>query len=322
MIDEHIQVTLRKIDPLTGKEQWSVPFPRWQRPYRCEAYKDRIVVFLYSTSDFGNGAVNEMVFLDSQKGRAAAPFDTRSFVHKDDDPLITRSRGGSQGSVLDERAELLLPNGWVSHGVSRLPWWNAGTNQIYFFDRYHWELQWSMTLPEGAYNLVNWSNVLVYYKWDRKGTNYLGTLYGQKAGNNVPAWKFTLPADVPDEVVPPAFDAPGPPGVSREFSYAVGEQAIFACGGGALFALEPGTGKILWRYSFANDPVLKTSSFNLNRADILELNDDLVLISGETLARFNKTSRLISAVLRKDIYYNPAPIVCGGFIYCFTQQPR
>lgn len=257
MLESDVQITLRKIDSLTGNEKWNVSFPQNQRPYRCEAYSNGIVAFLYLTDNKPNKETkSKMAFLDSNTGRAIAPFDTRDFVYGDDDPQITRSRYGSQGSALDERGELWLPNGWVSHGVSRLPWWNAGTNQIYFFDRYHWALQWSMTLPEGAYNLSHWNNILVFRKSVKKGNKRIGILYGQTAGQNLPMWEFSLPTDVPDMEVHTA-DVVGPPAISRDFVYDVGKQEIFVFGGGTLFALRPSTGKILWRHSISNDSVLK-----------------------------------------------------------------
>jgi outer membrane protein assembly factor BamB len=319
MVEPDIQVSLRKIDPLTGGEKWNVSFPTNQRPYRCEAYTNRIVVFLYTTHDRNKWLKSKVIFLDSKTGRTVAPFDTRDFVYGDDDPQLTRSRDGSQGSILDERGEIWLPNGWVSHGVSRLPWWNAGTNQIYFFDRYHWELKWSLTLPEGAYNLSHWSNVLVFRKGIKKDNKRIGILYGQPAGRNSPIWEFALPADVPDVSIR-TFDVVGPPTISRDFTYTVGKQEIYVFGGGTLFALGPDTGKTLWRYNVSGDPALKKKSIQLDYADVLEMGDDLILSSGTTLARFNKKPRSAVAVIRNDLHDNPLPISCDGFVYCFTER--
>src|SRR6266487_2217145 len=69
MIHEHVQVTLRKIDPLTGDLKWSYEFSRDRRPYRCEAYPGRIVVFSDSMSQWDDGPNSEVFFLDSRSGR-------------------------------------------------------------------------------------------------------------------------------------------------------------------------------------------------------------------------------------------------------------
>ena len=40
------------------------------------------------------------------------------------------------------------------------------------------------------------------------------------------------------------------------------------------------------------------------------------------LARFNKTSRAVAALLRKDLDDDPLPLLCEGFVYCFTAPIR
>ena len=259
-----------------------------------------------------------MIYLDSKTGRKTIPFDTRDFVYGDDDPQLARSRHGSQGSVLDERGELWLPNGWVSHGVSRLPWWNSGTNLVHFFDRYRWELKWSLTLPEGAYNLANWSNMLVFRKSVEKDNKRTGILCGQLAGRNTPTWEFALPSDVPDVAVH-TFDVIGPPIISRDFTYTVGQREIYVFGGGALFALDPNTGKTRWRHNISGDSALKKASLKMQYADVLETDDSLILSSDNILAKFSIKSPARISVIRNDLRDNPLPISCEGFIYCFTE---
>src|SRR6185295_17450993 len=92
-LEDRVHIALRKIDPLSGEVKWSYPFSRDQRPYRCEAYRGRIVVFLYAKSQWDDGPKSELVFLNSKTGRMAPPFDTRDFVFRSDDPQIVRSRG-------------------------------------------------------------------------------------------------------------------------------------------------------------------------------------------------------------------------------------
>jgi hypothetical protein len=168
VVPPDIQVSVERIDPLDGKMVWSFPLDRTLRPYRCEAYTNRIVAFLYRVNAGLNFENTEVVFLDAKTGKRTAPFDTRYFIWANDDPQITRSRHGSQGSVEEERCEISLPKGCRSRGVAGLSWRNAGGNDVYFFRGSR--MQWSMTLPEGAYNLSHWNEILVSVDTVKKGT--------------------------------------------------------------------------------------------------------------------------------------------------------
>src|SRR5436190_6061685 len=181
MISANVQVSLTCLDARNGREQWSSSFARDLRPYRCEVYPGRVVVFLSAIREVFGDLNPTVVFLDSRTGKPVGPFDTRQFVYKDDDTQIGRSRRGSQGSVHEERSELLLPNGWVSFGVARLPWWNASTNNVYFFDRRTWDLKWTLTLPERADNLSHWRDILIFSKTRVEDGKFISHLYAQPA---------------------------------------------------------------------------------------------------------------------------------------------
>jgi outer membrane protein assembly factor BamB len=316
MIPPDVQVSITCLDAQNGKEQWSSSFARNLRPYRCEVYKGRVVVFLSGIREVFGELNSTMVFLDSRTGKPMAPFDTRNFVYKDDDPQIRRSRLGSQGSVYEERSELLLPNGWVSYGVARLPWWNARSNNVYFFDRRTWDLAWTVTLPEGAYNLSHWRDILVFCKTRDENGKWTSRLYAQPAGSPVPTWEFTLPKDIPDRESE-TFDAPGPPKIVRAFSYTVGSRSVFAFGNGAVFALEPRSGKVLWRH-VVRDEKVKGDSFSYG--EVIETEANILLASGSVLARLDESSGGKLSVLRRDLYNGPTPVCVGTGVYCFTER--
>jgi hypothetical protein len=319
LIEPDVQVSLTCLDVRSGKVGWGFPFARKLRPYRCEVYKGRIVVFLSSIDKTFGGFNSTMVFLDSQTGKPVPPFDTRSFVYKDDDPQIGRSRLGSQGSVLEERSELSLPNGWISYGVARLPWWNSGSNKVYFFDRRSWDLKWTVTLPDGAYNLSHWQDILIFRKTKDENHKWTSHLYGQPAGSATPSWEFTLPKDIPDREAH-ASDVIGPPRICRDFSYTVGKQSILAFGNGTLLVLEPRSGKLLRRYSIPSEGG-ETKPKRFEYAEIVETEANLFLASGNSLARVDESSKTKFSVVRSDLYDNPTPVSVGTVIYCFTQSP-
>ena len=216
----------------------------------------------------------------------------------------------------EERCELSLPNGWRTHGVAGLSWRNAGSNDVYFF--YLAKLQWTMTLPEGAYNLSHWNNILVFRRMTEKGNKSIDTLYAQPAGQGSTIWNFSLPSDIPDmrcTAVDVISDK-----MYRGFTYVVGKNSIFTFGGGTLFALDPRTGKLKWRHSVANDPIVKKESISMESAEMVEGLGSIFLISGNTLVRFDVSSMSAVAVLRKDLYDGPLPVLVGGAVYCFTQR--
>ena len=196
IIEPDVQVSLTRINPTSGKTIWSVPFDRKLRPYRCEAYTNRIVAYLFEyDSKHGFEPENtKVVFLSSETGDKVSPFDTRNFLHPEEDPLITRT--GSDGSMEEERSELSLPNGWRSHGVAGLAWRNSGKNSIYFFQGS--QLKWTMILPDGAYNLAHWKDILIYRRHTEDNKRITDTLYAYPAGRDSTTWSFALPNDIPD----------------------------------------------------------------------------------------------------------------------------
>jgi outer membrane protein assembly factor BamB len=106
----------------------------------------------------------------------------------------------------------------------------------------------------------------------------------------------------------------------RPLSYVVGKSYVFAFGGGTLFALDPRTGKLIWRHSVSNDSVIKKNAVSIEEAEMLEGAHGIYLISGNALARFDPTSMSTVAVLRKNLYEGPLLIVIDGALYCFTQR--
>ncbi len=316
MLPPDVQVTLECIDPLNGKTIWTNQFDRILRPYRCEAYTNGIVAFLSPVK--GDARTTEVVFLDPRNGSKVTPFDTRAFVFSKDDSQIARSGGyGSQGSVEEERSEITLPNGWRSKGIAGLSWRNAGSNHVYFLRKA--ELKWTMTLPDGAYNLAHWNEILIYKRSTEEGKRIISTLCAQPAGKETVIWRFTLPEDIPDRPFQ-SFDFTSDRTI-RFFSYLVGKNYVFAFGGGTLFALDPKTGGLLWRHSVAGDPVVRSHTLSMDSADIVENDGSLLLVSASTMLRFDLNSKTVAAVLREDLHqYGPSPIVANGAIYCFTER--
>jgi hypothetical protein len=316
MIPPDAQVSLDRIDPLDGKTVWTVQFDRNMRPYRCEAYTNRIVAFLYPQKAGLSVDTAKVEFLSAKTGQTIPPFDTRDFIWPDQDPQIARSGNGSQGSVEDERSEISLANGWRSHGVAGLSWRNSGSNKVYFFLRS--QLQWTMTLPDGAYNLSHWNDILVFSRMTEEGNKIIDRLYAQPAGKTSTIWRFSLPSDIPDRRLV------GPDVISdkivRGLTYMVGKSHVFAFGGGTLFALDPQTGKVIWRHSVSNDPIIKKNAVTMDSAYMMEGGSSLFLTYENTLVRFDLVSTNTAAVLRKDVFDGPLPIFVDGAIYCFTQR--
>src|SRR6185312_12267340 len=174
--------------------------------------------YLYSLKKAG---IRDAFFLDPKSGQKIPPFDTRAFVWPEDDPLIARS--GSSGSVEEERSEISLPNGWRSRGVAGLGWRNSGSNNIYFFQGSFWK--WSMTLPDGAYNLSHWNNILIYSRGTEQSNTLISTLYAQPAGSESTIWNFSLPSDIPSKPFA-SFDVFSDKMI-RSFSYSIGKKYIF-----------------------------------------------------------------------------------------------
>jgi outer membrane protein assembly factor BamB len=322
-------VTLRKIDAASGREVWSYVLPRSQRPARCELYDGRVVVYLLSVTpppdyvDDNNFSPREreVLFLDAKTGQAARAFDPRHFVYPSDDFLHAQS--SQPVSVYDERSEIMLANKWRSHGLGRLPWWNDGSNRVYFFDRAH-ELQWTLTLPRGVYEVLASGNMLFYRQGLRDETQrHLIRLHGHMAGEQKPRWLFVLPPDLPDRVRAGAereFRA-------RTFEFTVGRAELFALGHGHVFALDPETGGLRWRSNLAANPVLAKLGFELESAGVRDLPEQGKLLlftrrffEDDALVLLDKSTRSQFVVLRTDLYGETPPVTHGGMIYCFTQE--
>jgi hypothetical protein len=56
-------------------------------------------------------------------------------------------------------------------------------------------------------------------------------------------------------------------------------------------------------------------------AEMIEGDGQLFLVTETALTRFDLGSKSIAAILRRDLYDGPLPIIAGGAVYCFTQQP-
>lgn len=313
--DPDSKIFLERISPLDGKTIWAETFDLELRPYRFEAYTNRIVAFFYSGGDFA-ALSTRVCFLNDKTGEAVKPFDTRQFIWSKQDPLIARSGHGSQGSVEEERRELSLPNGWRSHGVAGLSWRNAGENDICFFQAT--KLKWTLTLPEGAYNLANWNNTLIYRRYTEEKNRVIDTLYAQSAGRDSTSWSFALPSDIPDQPMSAADFITDR--THRGFTHAVGKDHIYTFGAGTLFILDPQTGKLLQRHTVSEDPVIKTDGLSIRSAEITESGGHLYLVTRKELIRFDLESNATAAVLRKDLHDGPLPLIYNGTAYCFTEH--
>jgi len=312
MVPPDVQVTLERINPSDWKTVWSVSFDRRLRPYQCEVYTNGIVSYLYSLKRKGT---RDVFFLDTKSGRKIPPFDTRDFIWSEDDPLVARS--GSSGSVEEGRSEFSLPNGWRSRGVAGLGWRNAGSNNVYFFKGSF--LMWSMTLPDGAYNLSHWNEILIYLGGTEQSNTLTSTLYAQPVGSGATIWNFRLPSDIPSRHFSgPDFSSDK---MIRNFSYSIGKKYIFTFGDGTLFALDPQTGKVLWRHKVSDDSVIKNDHISIEDAVVLEGSAGVFLFSGSTMVQFDLNSKSTAAVVRKNLYDGLRPILVDGAIYCFTQHP-
>jgi outer membrane protein assembly factor BamB len=312
MIPPDVQVSLERIDPLNGKTVWSSSFDRKLRPYRCEVYTNGVVTFFYSLKKRGT---RDVFFFDTKSGQKISPFDTRDFIWPEEDPLIARS--GSQGSVNEERSEISLPNGWRSRGIAGLSWRNSGSNTVYFFQGSF--LKWAMTLPDGAYNLSHWKNILIYSRGTEQDKTLINTLYAQPVGSGSTIWNFSLPSDIPSK--PWASGDFFSDKMIRSFSYSIGKKYIFTFGGGTLFALDPQTGKVMWRHRMSDDSVIRDDHISIENAEILEGSAEVFLFSKNALVQFDLNSRSTAAVVRKNVYEGLKPIIVDGAIYCFTQRP-
>lgn len=75
---------------------------------------------------------------------------------------------------------------------------------------------------------------------------------------------------------------------------------------------------MLWRCVLSEDPLAKQLAMQFTHADFVEAGEKLVFASGGILIVFSKSSRKLTTVLRKDLYWEAWPMVSEGFIYCLT----
>ncbi len=305
--------TLRRLDPASGEMKWITRLPRHQMAYRCEAFPGRVVV--YSTRNDAiadhNSEVpqSRVMFIDSQTGRSTAPFDTHDYTFDYDDPLLVWS--GRPQAVLDPRSELRLSNDWVSHGLGALPLWSAGSNTIHFTDS---RLQpvWALHLPEGAYNLTSWRDILSFVGW---GASKEGgrKLYAQRAGEDSVLWEFT-----------PFKDVVGASDRGRALFAQVGlrvfpgNQELFAVSSGHIFALEPASGKVLWTYAVNTDPIIRKEGAIFLSMELLDSGEHLFLTSDHLMVKFSKSEKKVEQVFLRDVLSFPEPFLSEGFVHCFT----
>jgi outer membrane protein assembly factor BamB len=304
MIRPDVEVGMLCLDAATGKAVWQHWFGRKLMFTGYQFSDGKAVVRFYGmpsrNDDQDHTNKDSAAFLDMKTGKTVLPFYL---------PVPS--------------CELVLSNGWSSQGVTNLAWHNIGTNLIYFFDA-HSNMVWKMTLPEGAYNLANWHDVLVYSQYVEEHKNLVDHLFGQTAGKGNPIWEFILPNDIPslDQI---GGDFIGPKNYLRTFTYKVGKDSILVFGGGTLFSLAPTTGIVEWRSQVSSDTVVKRSKSKFNSAYVAEAGGDLLLLSDQTLLRFKKASRPVISLLRDDIdmdsfYQGKLPVYIDGKIYCVIDR--
>jgi hypothetical protein len=309
MIRPDVEVGMLCLDATTGKEVWLHWFGRKLMFTGYQFSDGKAVVHFFKMSgpndDMDHTNKESAAFLDMNTGKTVPPF------------YLSLPSG-----------ELVLSNGWASHGITNLTWdnvgWNnAGPNSIYFFEG-HSNIVGKTTLPAGAYNVTNWNDVLIYSKNVKEHKQLVDHLFGQTAGESNPRWEFILPNDIPalDQI---GGDFIGPTNYLRTFAYKVGKDSIFVFGGGTLFSLAPTTGIVEWRSDVSSDPVVKRTKSKFKYAYVAEAGGDLLLLSDQILLRLNKASRHVISLLRNDIdmdsfYQGKLPVYIDGKIYCVIDR--
>jgi hypothetical protein len=275
---------------------------------------------------------SQVYFYDSNSGREAPPFDTRDFVYTRDDPILTVSRS-RYSSMLDERNELNLSNGWRSFGMKRLNWDAVPT--VHFFQAESsakqgraglWEIAWVWNRPQGAEDLSASGTNILYVQYRMEGELAIATLIALQAGTEKIVWTFKLPDEVPalmdEDTLPPDV-----PRLRRAFHYAVSAESIFVFGNGFLFALNPATGAVKWKHGINGSRSLRTAAVALNHALVLPAGGDRVALLG---VRMEASNPLVSVtggrnevvkILRSDLDFARHAVAHDGSIYCFTAEP-
>lgn len=332
-----VDLTLCKIDLRTGKVEWAKPIPPELRPYRTEIYPGRLVSYYLSLATIQAVQLprekslpdTEVHFLSSDTGEAVPAFDTRRFLSRPGDPLLSQSLS-TAASFLDEREEIYLSNGWMSRGVPRLSM--GDVDRIYFFttppreDPAAGAAVWTLNLPGRLEILKAWHDTVLYLHTRYEVDVATSTLVATRAGDSRPAWRFELPASVPTMI--PLNRLPMDRGPSREFSYSVGEASIFVFGNGVLFALDPATGKTRWSKDVAQDPGIVATGKPLLHGSVQVVSPgDRVILSSRSLIG---PDLLVSVpaggsgacrVLRTDLHDGSMLAAYDGFVYCFTEVP-
>ncbi len=335
IIPRDVKLTLRRFDVATGAEVWHSREFTNVRPTHMELFRGRVVVYLRSMkpasgefSLYSRPEDSRVLFFDSASGKETPPFDTRDFVRTRDDGLLAVSPDG-YSSMLDERNELYLSNGWKSYGIKRLDW--DGVPTIHFFQAGSsqnsigtWKLVWTWTRPEGTQSITSWDSNILYIQYRMQNDTGVETLTTIRAGSENPVWKFELPAEVPTlEYFPLPPDVPQK---RRGFDYAVGEKSIFVFGNGFVFALDPETGAVKRKLDLNSTVVLKSASIKLQWATVQSASDDNALVLGSEIEQPNVLVNVVwkptatVQILRRDLLDGRSAIAHGGSIYCFTAE--
>lgn len=338
VIPRDVKLTLRKVDAGTGKEVWHSAEFTDVRPTNVELFRGRLVTYFRylqpvsrEFSSFSHPAQSRVYFFDSETGKEVPAFDTRDFVRTRDDNLLAASRH-AYSSMLDERNELYLSNGWKSYGMKRLSW--DGVRTVHFFQAgkpiYQspigsWEIAWVWTRPEGADDIRAWESNILYVQHRMDGETAVETLIAIKAGDERPIWKFELPRDVP-AVLDTSILLPDVPTMRRSLDYAVTKKTIFVYSNGYLFALNPNTGMVTRKVEVSSTLSLKSPTAIMNRAEIHVADDSHVFIVGSLLEQPNLLvsvtlgSTYVVRVVRDDLLDARSAIAHGGSIYFFTAE--
>lgn len=337
LIPRDVKLTFRKFHAATGIEIWHSQEFLDVRPARVELFPGRVASYFYSLrpasldfSPFSRPEDSRVYFFDSGSGKEAPAFDTRDFVGTRDDALLAVSSNG-YSSMLDERNELYLSNGWKSYGIKFISW--DGVRTIRFFQAGRpmnqdpigtWREVWTWTLPDGVDRIASWQSNILHVRFRMEKDVAIETLVAIKAGNDRPLWKFELPTTVPsveDEPLPP-----GKPMMRRGITYAVGEKSIFVFGNGFLFVLDPETGSLKRELEVAAAVALKDVSFKLNWAAVHSAGDSNTVLASDNpetpnlLVNVGWTPTATVQLLRSDLLDGSSVIAHNGSIYCFTAE--
>lgn len=252
--------TLRRISVKDGTVEWAWALPPECRAYRLELHGSRLALFYHRPLPVQPDALHadpvdatRVVFLDVKSGQLAEPFDSRHFLHASENRAIASSPALP---MLDNSQELYLPGKrWISFGNGRRGW--DGTTKLHFFDlspsKSERSVAWTIDLP-GVFHLQHHGDTLIFSRSTRTSGVSENEIAAIAAGEDKARWTFRLPADVPTLTYPAL--PPGTPQPSRYIRFAVSGPNVVAYGNGHVFALDPATGAVRWRYNIAANPAL------------------------------------------------------------------